>query len=390
MSFFIIENNPPNIENSTVAALSDAVAQTSNALVHLDEYKDSIDITKREFLKGLWDGTGRNRMNMDKDKKREVTKVNSGIILSGQEMATADIALFSRFIFLRYNKSEFTAAQKEHFQQLKDIRKTGCTHLTLQILKFRSIVETGFRDAFNRAFKDLQESLENSPVEDRILLNWTIPLAAFACLQNAVDLPFNYAELCRICTSGILAQNKELKHNNEISVFWDIVNFLRQDGQIVILADYRLEYLDKLKVDEGDVPQEYIKPKTVLFLKYKRIFELYQLHGKKVGETLLPKNSLDYYLVTSNAYLGKKRSVRFKNIIKGIQTTETEMVNGYQTPVEQSTIDQAYCFDYELLQEQYGINLEVSTTSIYSDLPSDKPAEPSAPTPPPSNPTLDL
>ena len=156
----------------------------------------------------------------------------------------------------------------------------------------------------------------------------------------------------------------------------------------IILADYRLEYLDKLKVDEGDVPQEYIKPKTVLFLKYKRIFELYQLHGKKVGETLLPKNSLDYYLVTSNAYLGKKRSVRFKNIIKGIQTTETEMVNGYQTPVEQSTIDQAYCFDYELLQEQYGINLEVSTTSIYSDLPSDKSAEPSAPTPPPSNPTL--
>ena len=68
--------------------------------MHIDEFKNTIDIDKREFLKGLWDGTGRNRMNMDKDKKREVTRVNSGIILSGQEMATADIALFSRFIFL--------------------------------------------------------------------------------------------------------------------------------------------------------------------------------------------------------------------------------------------------------------------------------------------------
>ena len=46
-------------------------------------------------------------MNMDKDKKREVTKVNSGIIITGQEMATADIALFSRFIFLSFPKSEF-------------------------------------------------------------------------------------------------------------------------------------------------------------------------------------------------------------------------------------------------------------------------------------------
>ena len=88
MSFFIIENTPPNIQNSTLPALADAVAQCANALVHIDEFKNTIDIDKREFLKGLWDGTGRNRMNMDKDKKREVTRVNSGIILSGQSKSS--------------------------------------------------------------------------------------------------------------------------------------------------------------------------------------------------------------------------------------------------------------------------------------------------------------
>ena len=92
----IIENTPPNIQNSTLPALADTVAQCANALVHIDEFKNTIDIDKREFLKGLWDGAGRNRMNMDKDKKREVTRVDCGVILSGQEMATADIALFSR------------------------------------------------------------------------------------------------------------------------------------------------------------------------------------------------------------------------------------------------------------------------------------------------------
>lgn len=97
MSFFVIDNKAPNIQNATIAALSDAVAQCANALVHLDEYKNSIDLDKREFLKGLWDGTGRSRMNMDRDKKREITSVDCGIILSGQEMPTIDIALFFPF-----------------------------------------------------------------------------------------------------------------------------------------------------------------------------------------------------------------------------------------------------------------------------------------------------
>ena len=371
MSFFIIENTPPNIQNSTLPALADTVAQCANALVHIDEFKNTIDIDKREFLKGLWDGTGRNRMNMDKDKKREVTRVDCGVILSGQEMATADIALFSRFIFLRYNKSEFSATQKEQFQALKYIRKTGCTHLTLEILQHRHAFEAGFRAAFEKAFKDIQLLLNNTLVEDRILLNWTIPLAAFACLQDKLDLPFNYAELCRISATGITEQNRELKHNNEISVFWDIVNFLRQDGQIVIGADYRLEYTTKLKVDEGAVPQEYANPKNILYLKYKRIFELYQLHGKKVGEPLLPKTSIAYYLENSTAYLGKKRSVRFKNIIRGVQQTMTVQLKSGLSIADESTVDQAYCFDYDLLKEQFGINLEVSTASIYTDIPTE-------------------
>ena len=118
MAFFIRDNVPPNISNSTLPALADAVAQCSNALVHLDEFRNNLDEQKREFLKGLWDGTGRNRMNMDRDKKREVTKVSCGVIVSGQEMATADIALFSRFIFLSYSKSQFSQEAKRKFADL--------------------------------------------------------------------------------------------------------------------------------------------------------------------------------------------------------------------------------------------------------------------------------
>ena len=64
MSFFVAKNEAPNIENSTIAALASVVEQTANALVHLDEFKNDIDLRKREFLKGLWDGTGRTKMKL--------------------------------------------------------------------------------------------------------------------------------------------------------------------------------------------------------------------------------------------------------------------------------------------------------------------------------------
>jgi hypothetical protein len=112
MSFFVIDNIPPNIQNSTIPALNDTVAAAANALVHIDEYKNGIDTAKIEFIKGLWDGTGRTRMNMATDKKKETTAVDAGVIILGQEMPTTDIALFSRLIFLSFPKSDFTDDEK--------------------------------------------------------------------------------------------------------------------------------------------------------------------------------------------------------------------------------------------------------------------------------------
>ena len=358
MSFFIIENTPPNIQNSTLPALADAVAQCANALVHIDEFKNTIDIDKREFLKGLWDGTGRNRMNMDKDKKREVTRVDSGIILSGQEMATADIALFSRFIFLRYNKSEFSTEAKANFQRLKDMRKVGCTHLTLEILSHRALVEAEYAHSYNRVRQDIIAALNGAPVEDRISNNWASAIAAYHCLRDKLDLPFTYQDVLAVAVNGIREQNSETKQNNELSTFWDIVNYLREEGQIVAEGTFRIELTDKFKADHT---QEMIfqKPKKILYLRYKPIFEQYQIHGRKIGETLLPKKSLGYYIENSPAYMGKKHGYRFSNIIQGQQQTTTVNTGAYPQYKKESVVDQAYCFDYDKVVELYGVNLEV-------------------------------
>ena len=358
MAFFIIDNIPPNISNSTLPALADAVAQCSNALVHLDEFKNNIDIDKREFLKGLWDGTGRNRMNMERDKKREVTKVSCGVIVSGQEMATADIALFSRFIFLSYSKSQFSQEAKEKFAKMAAIRKLGCSHLVLEILQCRALFEAEFRGNYNEAFEDIINALGQSNIEDRIIRNWVIPLAALRTLQDALRLPFTYNDLLKVSIDGIIAQNGETLSNNELNIFWDIVSFLRQEGKIWLGGDYRIELENRIKCTNHKYEIEFPAAKKILYLRHTRIFQLYKMHGRYVNEALLPPASLQHYLENSDAYIGRKQSIRFKNIVNGVQTRTEVIEKGQVTTRPVTAVDQALVFDYDLLVNQFGLNLE--------------------------------
>ena len=160
----------PNVNNTSLPALGEHVATSCNAICHIDEYRNDIDINKREFLKGLWDGSGRSKMNMDKDKKKEMTLVDQAVILTGQQMATADIALFSRLIFLSFTKVEFNESQRAEFVCLKEIEKQGLTHITHQILRFRENFKENFLDRVKYVAERMREYMGNEVVEDRYLI----------------------------------------------------------------------------------------------------------------------------------------------------------------------------------------------------------------------------
>lgn len=359
MSFFIANNTAPNIQNATIASMADLVAQCANALVHIDEYKNSIDVDKREFLKGLWDGAGRSRMNMDRDKKREITRVDSGVILSGQEMATADIALFSRFVYLTFDKDEHDQQERLNFADLETARKRGCTHLTLQILRHRALMQSEFVASHKQIMKDLQRALQENVVEDRILKNWAIPLVAFYILSPKLDLPFSYQEMLQICTDGILNQNQQCKRSNDLSNFWNTISYLLQDGYIFHEADYRISYSDEFKTNISSM--EFKTTKRILLLRLNRVIMKYKKVGREVGDSVLPQETIKSYLEHSKEYLGYKNSVRFKNITNG-QDVIKAVPTGQGTAFKKtSTVDRAICFDYDMLQENFGIHLEIDT-----------------------------
>ena len=355
MSFFIAGNVPPNIQNATLPALNDTVAAVANALVHIDEFKNDIDLYKREFLKGLWDGTGRTRMNMDLDKKKETTSVDAGIILSGQEMATADIALFSRFIYLTFDRSEFSKEEQMEYNRLKELRSLGVSHLTLQLLRHRKKMEVEFKDIYRLTQTEIDAELEGERIEDRIKNNWLIPLSVLRTLEGALGISVRYEELKPVVLEGIRRQNAECKSNNELAGFWNSVKYLLSEGEIVNEGDFRIKTLTELRTDIAMM--EWPTGKRILFLQKSRIFKLYKRLNKLTDEVGIPEASLKYYLEKSREFLGEKKSVRFSCFMKGgIPKMSQPSLPGERTRQLQE-VQRAYCFDYDELVRNYHINL---------------------------------
>ena len=365
MSLFMIDNVPPNIQNSTIPALNDTVAAVANALVHIDEYKNGIDTLKVEFIKGLWDGTGRTRMNMGTDKKKETTAVDAGVIISGQEMPTADIALFSRLIFLSFPKSDFTQAEKDNYQTLLQMRSKGMSHLTLQLLPLREKLASIFYDMYRQTMDEVNSRLTGRTVIDRIVLNWIVPLTVFRCLETYINIPLTYSELFNITIDGIIHQNMECKTNDELGGFWRMVQFLNSEGEIGEGADFKIRCVTRFH-SSTIKGTEWAEPHKILYLQKTRIFMLYKLNAHRNGETSLPEESLKYYLENSKEYLGEQR-MTYQVVKKGNPILDFEHRDDNGQPKKMSVQQRSYCFDYQKLVEAFDINLEMSSEENKSD-----------------------
>lgn len=349
-----------NMTNSTIAAMADHVAQTRNALCHIDEYKNSIEYDKVEFLKGLWDGTGRNRMNMDKDKKKEMTAVDAGIILTGQEMPKADIALFSRVIFTAFSKSNFNDMEKQLFNELKTVEKDGLTHITNEIISHRNDFVERYRKNFDEAGKDLECWCPKNEIEDRIWRNWLVIIGALRTIKDFVELPFSYEKAVEKMSDMVKNQNKETLKDNEVNTFWDIFSYLVKDGLVEEEYDYRIMHVTQFRTNKVDVD----RVMTVIAIDKTRVLQLYSKHCKTTGIKALPLSTLKFYLQNSPEYLGEK-VCKMKRRIEHLQDKNPTLfpvdpLDDYGGTKFRTISARLECFNYDAL----GLDIE----NEYNDL----------------------
>lgn len=354
MAFFVPDNKAPNLRNSTSTALNDDVAFASNAIVHLDEYKNDIRPDKIEFLKGLYDGVGRVKMAGQSYDARIMTSVKSGVVISGQEMPTADIALFHRCIYLSFPRSEFTTDERRRFAELREIQKIGLSAFTLEILALRKKMEGMFLDTYNEVLNDINHETNFAKLETRIVENWAKAIAAFKVVEGRIPMPFNYQEILQIATNGILTQNKLSGTGNELAQFWKAVQFLHSNGEIFDTADFKIRTFRRFKSNILD--KVFGQPKKVLLLNRARILVLYKKSCLQMGDNPLPEDSLLVYLENSDYFMGTVKSVRFKRILKNGQ--KEVAVGPDQKLKDVESVTSALAFDYDTISERYGICLD--------------------------------
>ena len=360
---FVYCGDHPNLRTSTMASLAIILSQAEDGIVHLDEYKNDIDVEKIELLKGLWDCQGRSKLDIETH-KREQSKVLSGVIISGQEKPTVDIALYSRQCVLPFHKDTHSAQEKANFRILKDYEHEGTSYVILELLQIRQQFEQHYAPCYEQAVKNICSAVSYS-IDERILHNWSVILASFMASCNHIRFPFSYDQVFKTVVSGVEYQNEECLHSNELSVFWKTVNYLKQDNQIYGLCDYRIHEYSSLKVDvkidgrRQSVTRDFGNSKKILIIPTNsRLFALYTLHLQRTHEKVIPENTLKYYLENSPEYIGKMNSVRFASIenVKDWPRQYELKVPNCQPRLSEKPV-QAYCLDFDAVESAYGTNL---------------------------------
>lgn len=359
-----------NMTNSTLPAMADHVSHCRNALVHIDEYKNSVEYDKIEFLKGLYDGTGRSRMNMDRDKKKEMTPVDCGIILTGQERTTADNALFSRVIYLTVSQTVFSAEQNAAYEDLKKYEKQGLTCITNELLAQREYVLANYEKQLANTKEELRQATDTRHIEGRILQNWTMVLAMLRTLDGRVALPFDYGKALSVFVNGMERQNGEVKSSNEIANFWVAVETMLTNGDIETNYDLKL-YFGKSDVTAykgsgvNRQPINYSQPLDVVYLSTSRVFKLYAklMKGTKDNKSsIIDEGSLRHYLTAQDEYMGEcVKQFRVPTRLRDNPNNGKSFTESGQQVTALQKANRSLVFNYAKLVENYGIDLNVES-----------------------------
>lgn len=295
-------------------------------MVWFDEYSNGVDLRRVEALKGAYDGAGHERGIADNSSNRtKTTKVRSGLVITGQEQPTQDVALFTRCISLNFPMIPNTLDRTIKAERLKVIEKTGqLTQITQHLLKYRTHVQDHFSETFERmqskAMMDLAESEEHMPT-DRIVKNYMVMLSIVMTLKDHLKFGFPLDGFMVFCMNQIILQSRNIAQENENSVFWRIVDYLLQSNDIRHYEDILIEERKSVTVhiegasrkDKNSVEEKQMRPPCpVLFIRFGKVHQLYlERHLRTRQKKGLDLQALQYYLKQTEAFIGYCRAKKF-------------------------------------------------------------------------------
>lgn len=309
---------------STQKGILRRFAQFRNAIVWLDEYKNTINKALIGTIKQLYDGESYTRAIKSNDNRTDSSPINSSAIVSGQDLPIIEAAVLERHILLQFDARKRTAKDMAAFNQLSGLEAHGLTAVTNEVQSHRLHFTAVFYEKFKQAYKDTRTQLIPLEIKDRYIMNYSILLAVYDSLADKLDFAFDRNTLLQLLWEAAYKQNNLTKDNNDLAKWWQTIEQLvRNETRLRYGHDFILEgnslflsvknfhpyYVKELRARgdnfflEKSVIENYLKSDTSIYKAYKRkrmqdenvyVFEFdYEQLRKRYNVDIIPDKSMD-------------------------------------------------------------------------------------------------
>ncbi|MGL4852547.1 MAG: DNA primase [Phocaeicola sp.] len=380
-SLFIKPDAPSfNLNSGTDAAFFSVMERMRDVPCVMEEYNDEqISDYKFQGLKtATYDGDGKQKRKSATSNDIETSKVNSPLVLLGQEAPQRDDnALSNRVVLCEVPKRESINEERAQqlFQELKDAEKAGLSYLLLEILRLRPLVQSKYAEILKECSRELQSLVESSGSrsgdQTRVILTVSMFLATCKLLETyapELKLPFTYEEFKQLCVDKIRKQVDMLVKTDKLAMFFNTIDYLIDKGTIKPGRDYKIERPGRVTLKGGY--ERVLNPAdtAVLYINLSNIHKMYAA-SIPTGEHPLSLTTLEINLNSHPSYLGQVGNTRFKwmevkevpagGMIRDPATGE-EKPNMFMHRVMENKTKQtsAVLLNYDILSKMMGIDFE--------------------------------
>ena len=322
-----------NLESgSTATGVRRYLASMQNAILWLNEYKNSLPDYTLGMIKGIADGSGKLTGRNTGGNETKTYKPRCTVVVCGQDVPTKDPAILSRMII-----GEFDGKNRNHaaYEELTKLEKEGyCTSVTLEMLNYRDEVKKYFskmEPECSRVFREaIKTQLKQDP-EDRIVLNNSTILAVFEILnQHGVEFPFTQEELISMLLCKIDVQIGIQQTSDDVEQYFNVIQSMIERGACREGHHYKIT-----KESNG---------MRKLYLRIRPIHPIYMQQANQSGMAAMTLGTVTQYLIKHKSFKEHKKDGVVFDALDGTRTS-------------------AYVFDYDILLAQ-GIEFKMSKEPI--------------------------
>lgn len=339
-----------NLESgSTATGIRRYMASMQNAILWLNEYKNSLHDSVLAMIKGISDGSGKiTGRNTGGNETRSYTP-RCCVVYCGQDLPTKDPAIMSRTILCEFDPSN---RDRKNLDKLVTWENTGTTTaITCELMNHRHKVKKLYRHIeplmTARLRKLTKEKLGDTP-DDRLLLNMTSLLTVVMILADpqpgemeiedtadaqfealcrapestyAVQFGFSIESLTNVLIDRLQVQVSIQHTSDDVEQYFGVLMGLVMQNKILDGVHYK-------------ITKDLNSGKRLLFLRVSPIHTLYRVLAGQSGQAVMDIGTIRSYLRKHKAFIEDKQ--------KGVELDNTKT--------------SAMVFDYDILNS-YGIEL---------------------------------